>query len=87
MNKMRKMKRPDYKGSRDEIVRLSIEARFTAKIKVKLHCQTDPCVKFRSTTEYWVECPVCKLKTKPFKHEYEAKQEWNWLIDEINNAG
>ena len=69
--------KPDYKGSRDEIVRLTIENCFTMAIALKKCCGVKPDEMFRSTTEYFVKCPECGKSTKMYKHLYEAKQAWN----------
>lgn len=68
---------PDYEGSRDEIVRYSIENRFTNSINLIRCCNVDPQELFRSSTEYFVRCKQCGKQTKTFKHLYEAKQAWN----------
>lgn len=67
---------PDY-DSKDEIVRYSIENRFTNSINLIRCCSMDPREMFRSSTEYFVRCKQCGKQTKTFKHLYEAKQAWN----------
>ena len=70
--------KPDYQGSRDEIVRDSIEDRFTEQIHLfACSCGESPIEMFRSCHEYFVRCPKCKTQTKMYKHLYEAKQAWN----------
>ena len=68
---------PDYEGSRDEIVRYSIENRYTNRINLIRCCSVDPAEMFRSSTEYFVRCKQCGKQTKTFRHLYEAKQAWN----------
>jgi len=69
--------RPDYHGSKDEIVRYSIEDRFTDSIQTYECCGEMPKEMFRSCHEYFIKCLVCGRKTKMFRHLYEAKQAWN----------
>lgn len=69
--------KPNYNGSRDECVRFTIEARFTEMIGLDECCESEPKPYCRSCHEYFVECPVCKKRTKYYKHLYEAKQAWN----------
>lgn len=69
--------KPDYHGSNDEIIRYSIENRFTNAIQMFKCCDEVPKEMFRSCHEYFVKCPVCGRRTKMFKHLYEAKQAWN----------
>lgn len=67
---------PDYKGSRDEIVRLTIEARFERKIKLwECCCGGQPQEWYRG--EYCVKCLCCGRTTEWFSHLYKAKQAWN----------
>lgn len=75
--------RPDYKGSKDEIIRLSIESRFTDQISLfPCSCGTAPNEMFRSCKEYFIECPACKSRTKYHRHLYEAMHAWN--MEHIN---
>lgn len=70
--------KPDYQGHKDEIIRYSIETRYTLSIKLrKCRCGGKPQEYFKSTTEKWVRCNNCGLETKRFKHFYEAMQAWN----------
>ena len=64
-------------GSKDEIVRYSIENRFTNSINLIRCCSVDPEEMFRSSTEYFVRCKQCGKQTKTFRYLYEAKQAWN----------
>lgn len=76
-NQKAKIKHPDYGGSQDEIVRLTIENQFELGIILKTcDCGSVPKGYFRSNTEYWVQCE-CGRKTDIYKHMYEAKQWWN----------
>ena len=68
---------PNYQGSKDEIVRYSIEAEFERMISLDDCCQTEPAEMFRSCHEYFVKCPVCGKRTKMYGHMYKAKQAWN----------
>ena len=77
-----KIKHPDYHGSRDEIVRLSTEARFERRIKLAKCCGAVPKMMFRSDTEFFVKCSICQKRTKYYKHLYEAKQVWNAAMKE-----
>lgn len=75
--------KPDYRGSRNEIIRLSIERDFERSIQLlPCTCKHDPISMFRSSTEYFVKCPGCGSKTKMYRHTYEAKQAWNRGIRE-----
>lgn len=70
--------KPDYQGSRDEIVRMTIENDFTRKIMLKkCVCGQIPKEKFYGCTEYFISCPRCGMKTECHRHLYEAKIEWN----------
>jgi hypothetical protein len=70
--------KPDYHGSKDEIVRYDIEFRFENSIRLyKCECGSSPKEMFKSCHEYFVKCPSCSKQTKMFKHCYEAKQAWN----------
>ena len=69
--------KPDYLGSQDEIVRYSIENRFTLMIPLQKCCGRDPEECFKSSHEYFVRCPICKSHTDCYRHLYEAKQAWN----------
>lgn len=84
-----KIKHPDYQGSRDEIIRLSIEHQFELKIKLKpCVCGGKPKEWFKSDTEYWVECQACGKESKHCKHLYEAKQYWNLnILEDANRKG
>ena len=75
--------KPDYQGSRDEVVRYSIENRYTMNIRLKKCCGVQPKEMFRSYTEYFVKCPKCGRQTKMFKHLYEAKHKWNRIMKEV----
>lgn len=82
-----KRETPEYNGTRDEILRLHIEREFERKIHLKKCDETEPRAMFRSCTEFFIICPVCKKQTKFYKHLYEAKQAWNegetfWEEDE-----
>ena len=71
------MQRPDYKGSRDEIVRMDIEAAFTRSIQLKKCCEEKPKELFRSNHDYFIKCQKCGRQTRKYRHLYEAKQAWN----------
>lgn len=69
---------PDYHGSHDEIVRMSIEDRFTGNINLfKCECGSEPIEMFKSCHDYFVKCPTCRRQTKMFRFLYKAKQAWN----------
>lgn len=71
--------KPDYKGSRDEIVRSDIEAKFTLQMKTKdCTCGAEPVQMCESCKEYFVKCPECNRQTKTHRYMYEAIQAWNW---------
>lgn len=69
--------KPDYHGAMDEITRYSIELDFENSIALHKHCNTKPEQWFRSCHEYYVKCPKCGIRTKYYKHCYEAMQAWN----------
>lgn len=69
--------KPDYHGSRDEIVRYSIEKRYTTRIRTKKCCGIKPKEWFKSDSEWYLKCEECGRKTKDYKHLYEAKHAWN----------
>lgn len=69
--------KPDYGNTRDEIIRATIERKYEKKIRLKKCCGFEPVIKFQSCTEYFVQCQVCRSKTKYYRHIYEAKQAWN----------
>lgn len=69
--------KPDYKGSRDEIIRADIEDKFTRMITLKECCGETPTVYFQSYHDWFVRCPKCRKQTEMCKHQYEAMQEWN----------
>lgn len=69
--------KPDYRGSRDEIVRADIENKFTRSITLLSCCGNAPKEYFVSCTDYYVRCPKCKKRTRTYRHLYEAKQAWN----------
>ena len=64
-------------GSKDEIVRYSIEHRFTEQIPLDECCGTIPTELFVSCKEYFIRCRFCGKQTKIHKHLYEARQAWN----------
>lgn len=68
---------PDYKGSRDEIVRYDIEAKFTRQISLKEHCGYVPKVYFQSVHEWFVRCSKCGIQSKICRCQYKAMQAWN----------
>ncbi len=69
--------KPNYNGIRDEIIRLHIEREFEEKnVLQRCECGKKPVTKFRSCKEYFVVCE-CGIKTKYYRHLYEAKQAWN----------
>lgn len=68
---------PDYQGSNDEIIRGSIENRFTLSIPLDYCCGAEPKEYFISCHDYKVKCPVCGKQTKWYPHLYKAKQAWN----------
>ena len=75
------MKRPNYRGIKDEIVRLHIETDFEIKIPLsRCKCGAKPKPKFKSCHDYFIECPSCGAKTRMYRHLYEAKQIWNETI-------
>ena len=78
--------KPDYHGSGDEIVRLTIENRYNLSIQLKKCCGVKPKEMFRGCTEYFVKCPKCGRQTKMFRHLYEAKHRWNKDIEGINQG-
>ena len=69
--------KPDYKGSRDEIVRLHIESEFERKITKRLCCGSQPWEMFKSCHDYFIKCGHCGVRTKTYRHLYQAKQAWN----------
>lgn len=70
--------KPDYHGSRDEIVRSTVEDRFEQSINLYIcRCGENPQEKFRGCHEYFVACPTCGRRTKSYRHMYEAMQAWN----------
>lgn len=70
--------KPDYRGSRDEIIRHDIEAKFERSITLHdCDCGETPKEMFKSCHDYYVVCPVCGKKTKTYRHMYEAMQAWN----------
>lgn len=68
---------PDFHGSRDEIVRYSIEQDFENRITLIGCCHKRPVEMFKSSSEYFVRCKECGKQTRTYKHMYEAKQAWN----------
>lgn len=68
---------PDYKDSKDEIVRLHAERLLENAITLRKCCGVEPKEYFRSCHEYFVICPVCGAKTKMCKKSYLAMQDWN----------
>lgn len=72
--------KPDYKGSMDEIVRYHEENVFENKIHLlECKCGGSPKKMFISCKDYFVECDICKCRTKYRRHMYEAMHEWNKL--------
>lgn len=69
--------KPDYKGSRDEIVRYHIENQLELSINLHSCCGSDPVKMFRSCREYYVICKQCGRKTKTYDKMYKAMQAWN----------
>lgn len=70
--------KPDYKGSKDEIVRFHKERQLESLIILqKCECGNKPNEYFRSCHEYFIMCPSCRKRTKYFRHLYESKQHWN----------
>lgn len=69
--------RPNYNGTRDEILRYHAEHEIEKNISLRKCCGDVPKQKFRSCKEYFVECPKCKARTKYHRHLYEAMQAWN----------
>lgn len=69
--------KPDYKGRLDEIDRLNAELKLENRILLEKCCNAEPVGKFRSCTEFWVECPVCGKRTKTYRKYYMAMQAWN----------
>lgn len=68
---------PDYKGSLDEITRLSIELDFENTITLNPCCEVTPEKMFKSCHDYFVKCPVCGSRTKYHPKMYKAMQAWN----------
>lgn len=64
----------------DEILRAHAERQIESKINLIECCDAKPIGKFISCRDYWVECPVCKRKTKKCKKYYQAMQEWNRIV-------
>ena len=64
-------------SSKDEIIRYSNETRFQNKISLFTCCGVVPETMFQSCHDYFVRCPVCKKRTKMYRHLYEAMHEWN----------
>ena len=77
---------PDYHGATDEITRYSIEVDFENSIILQKHCNYEPEIRFKSCHEYFVKCPKCGVRTKYFKHCYEAMQAWNLNRNEYGRA-
>lgn len=68
---------PDYQGKQDEIVRASIEDKFTRSINlIECSCGMLPREKFIGCHEFFIECQ-CGRKTKIYRYLYKAKQSWN----------
>lgn len=71
--------KPNYPThNNDEILRIHAERELENRIVLDMCCDTAPKEMFCSCTEYWVECPVCKAKTKKHKKMFMAMQAWNW---------
>ena len=68
---------PDYKGSQDEILRLSAETALENNIALQPCCGQVPGVFFKSCHEYRVKCERCGAKTKTYGKAYKAMQAWN----------
>lgn len=68
---------PEYNETKDEILRFHAERQLESKIELIECCGTKPVGKFISDHDYWIECPICKRKTKKHKKYYQAMQAWN----------
>lgn len=77
---------PDYKGSQDEIVRLSIERKFERSIPVNKCHGVKPRYYFTSTTQYQACCPICGRHTGWQRKLYKAMQTWNRITVDIERA-
>lgn len=64
-------------NSNDEILRLSAELRFEQTIDLDECCGREPESWFRSASEYFMQCPICKKRTPYYTKTYKAMQAWN----------
>ena len=69
--------KPRYPDSHDEILRYHAEVELEKKIVPKKCCKKDPIGMFSCCHEYWLECPVCRRRSKVCERYYQAIQEWN----------
>lgn len=69
---------PDYKGSLDEITRLSIENEFENSMSLfACECGEKPESYFKGCHDYFVKCPKCGRSTEHHEKMYKAMQAWN----------
>ena len=66
--------------NQDEIIRYSNRTRFENSITLFECCEVEPVRMFRSSTEYFVQCPICHKRTQVHRYLYEAMHEWNRTV-------